>query len=340
MFRTLAVLGGGLGGVEEARGIAAARRGEGRERHRDILAAVVQHVRGEPVPDIPGDSARADVQRPRPVAQEVGGQTPLAVGGLAGEEDGFVSGLERAAPPLPGRRLGRGGGEDVQVVARRGENTDGPSVRRPGQVPGTVHAGRAVAAHHLRAPRAEGRVDGLGQVQRLGQPVAVEPHQLVAYLETRVLRVRRRAVVGARRREAGHVPARLQDAQRLGGPALVPALEEAHRRLPAADLAPPRRVPPLVHEGDAVGRVGDHAVHGRVGKPRERGYVVAPVQDDPDAFPSGVGRNCFHGHSLAAGGDSGDPAPGGRSRPPRVWITRSTRPRTARDRRCGPGRWP
>src|SRR5207253_10693276 len=73
---------------------------------------------------------------------------------------------------------------------------------------------------------AEVPVDGLGYVQRLREPLGVDPHDAVADLEAGVLDGARETVRHPRPAEREQIAAGLEDPQRLPRPDLAPRLEE------------------------------------------------------------------------------------------------------------------
>src|SRR5581483_8779737 len=88
----------------------------------------------------------------------------------------------------------------------------------PAQPGGEAELALAADAAHVRA------VDRLRHVERLGAALSVQPGEAVADLEARFLEGGGEPVVGAGAAEGEQVRPRLEHAQRLARPPLVPAL--------------------------------------------------------------------------------------------------------------------
>src|SRR5690606_1292178 len=125
------------------------------------------------------------------------------------------------APALPAFGLGCGGGGDVHGLRAQPQPAGVARHRLVALEGPRLAARRHVAAHNLAL--CPGRlVDGLGHVQRLREPAAVQPRDAVAYLEPGVLDGARETVPGAGATEREQVATRFEDAQALGGPLLAP----------------------------------------------------------------------------------------------------------------------
>src|SRR5690606_28541278 len=126
--------------------------------------------------------------------------------GFAGHDDGLECGLERGAPALPAFGVGRGRGGHVHKL--RAAVLAVCELACPGcrllRVPGDLRS-------DYLALYPSGLVDGLGHVERLREPAAVQPRDRVADLEPGILDRAREAVPRAGPAEAEQVPAWFQD---------------------------------------------------------------------------------------------------------------------------------
>src|SRR5699024_9025774 len=141
--------------------------------------------------------APVDVQCPGAALQDVGRDGPGE--GLTGAYDWLEARLERRAPALPTFGVGRQWSR-VKRCPVSGAFVVGE--RRPERcslIPASLGPGRLV--------------DGLGHVEGLREPIAVQPRDAVADLEPGVLDGARETVPRAGPAEREQVPARLEDSQ-------------------------------------------------------------------------------------------------------------------------------